>query len=60
MKKNLITFLLTIIAITANAQCKYCNTYEDFLADRWQELDTIIATVIVRRDKYGGAAMTIN
>jgi len=41
MKKNLITFLLTIIAITANAQCKYCNTYEDFLADRWQELDTI-------------------
>ena len=41
MKKNLITFLLTIISITANAQCKYCNTYEDFLADRWQELDTI-------------------
>jgi len=41
MKKKLITFLLTIIAIGANAQCKYCNTYEDFLADRWQELDTI-------------------
>lgn len=41
MKKNLITFLLAIIAIGANAQCKYCNTYEDFLADRWQELDTI-------------------
>lgn len=41
MKKKLITFLLTIIAISANAQCKYCNTYEDFIADRWQKLDTI-------------------
>lgn len=41
MKEPLITILLTIIAIAANAQCKYCNSYEDFLEDRWQKLDTI-------------------
>ena len=34
--------LLAIAAITvADAQCQYCNTYEDFVAGRWQKLDTV-------------------
>ena len=41
-KKTLITMLLAIAAITvADAQCQYCNTYEDFVAGRWQKLDTV-------------------
>jgi hypothetical protein len=41
-KKAIITIFLAIAAITtSNAQCQYCNTYEDFLAGRWQQLDTI-------------------
>ena len=41
MKKIIITILLAIAAINADAQCRYCNTYEDFLEGRWQQLDTI-------------------
>ena len=40
-KKIIIIILLVITAITADAQCQYCNTYEDFLEGRWQQLDTI-------------------
>ena len=42
MKKNaLFIFLFSIAAIMANAQCKYCNSYEDYVEGRWQQLDTI-------------------
>lgn len=32
---------MAIAAITANAQDRYCNTYEDFLDGKWQQLDSI-------------------
>ena len=42
MKKNaLFIFLFSIATIMANAQCKYCNSYEDYVEGRWQQLDTI-------------------
>ena len=42
MKKNaLFIFLFSIADIMANAQCKYCNSYEDYVEGRWQQLDTI-------------------
>ena len=41
MKKTVITILLTIVAVSINAQCQYCNTYEDYLEGRWQQVDTI-------------------
>ena len=40
-KKTFVTILMAIVAINADAQCRYCNTYEDFLEGRWQQLDTI-------------------
>ena len=44
MKKNCILFLMSLLMLTSvslKAQCRYCNTYEDFVAGRWQPLDTI-------------------
>ena len=40
-KKPIVTILLTVIALNVGGQCRYCNSYEDFLADRWEELDTV-------------------
>ncbi|MBQ7419555.1 MAG: hypothetical protein IJV17_02305 [Prevotella sp.] len=38
------TLALLLIAINANGQRRYCDTYEDFLEGRWMELDTIHVT----------------
>lgn len=35
----LLAFLLTSINVCG--QCRYCNSYEDFLEDKWQPLDTV-------------------
>ena len=35
----LILFLLT--GVNVFGQCRYCNTYENFLEDRWESLDTV-------------------
>lgn len=37
-------WLLSVIimtTLTANAQSRYCKTYEDFLEGRWEQLDTV-------------------
>lgn len=35
--------LCTFLLMTGNAlcQCRYCNSYEDFVNDKWQTLDTL-------------------
>ena len=33
--------LLLLTAADALSQCKYCNSYEDFVNDKWQPLDTL-------------------
>lgn len=37
----LLLFLLLLTAADALSQCKYCNSYEDFVNDKWQPLDTL-------------------
>ena len=41
MKKLLFSTFLSFIAVLCSAQYRYCNTYEDFLENRWHELDTL-------------------
>ena len=37
----LLLCLLLLTAADALSQCKYCNSYEDFVNDKWQPLDTL-------------------
>jgi len=41
MKKLLFSTFLSLVTVICSAQYRYCDTYEDFLANRWQELDTL-------------------
>lgn len=41
MQKAFIILLFSIVAIMADAQCRFCNSYEDYVEGRWQKLDTI-------------------
>ena len=41
MRKFLI-ILFSVVAIYASAQGRYCKSYDDFVADRWTELPTLI------------------
>ncbi|MBO7067607.1 MAG: hypothetical protein J6W52_02860 [Bacteroidaceae bacterium] len=40
-KRNIFFVFFLLTALSANAQCRYCNTYEDFMAGRWEPLDTV-------------------
>ena len=33
--------LFLLASIPVCSQCRYCNTYEDFLEDKWEPLDTV-------------------
>ena len=37
----LLLCVLLLTAADAMSQCKYCNSYEDFVKDKWQPLDTL-------------------
>ena len=42
MSRPLLTlFLFLLASVPVCSQCRYCNTYEDFLEDRWEPLDTV-------------------
>ena len=42
MHRPLLTLaLLLLTSVTVSGQCRYCNTYEDFLEDKWEPLDTV-------------------
>ena len=40
MRTVMLTVLMTVTSYAA-AQCGYCKTFEDLLADRWEHLDTV-------------------
>lgn len=42
LRKRVVVFLFTATyATTACCQCRYCESYENFTADQWTEIDTI-------------------
>jgi len=41
--RKLFSLLCALMALSASAQCRYCLSYEDFLENRWEPLDTVIA-----------------
>ena len=67
MKKSLLITLLAflpLIAITVSSQCRYCNTYEDFLEGHWEQVDTVYFSshkeivITPERIKYGWVETT--
>ena len=40
-RTTLLTVLFLLTAATAFGQCRYCKSYEDFLEDKWESLDTV-------------------
>lgn len=42
MKKLIFALLCAFAAVGMSAQDKYCYSYADFKADKWEELDTIV------------------
>lgn len=40
-KPLLILALFLLASVNICGQCRYCNTYEDFLEDKWEPLDTV-------------------
>ena len=43
IKKQLfISAMMLLMSVSVSAQCRYCNTYEDFIENRWEQLDTIM------------------
>ena len=33
--------VMVFMTITAKGQCKFCRSYEDFINDKWEKIDTI-------------------
>ncbi len=32
---------MVFMTISAQGQCKFCKSYEDFIDDHWEKLDTV-------------------
>lgn len=41
MSKTALTIILLLTVLGVSGQCRYCRTYEDFLQDKWESLDTV-------------------
>ena len=41
MNKTVLTIILLLAGLGVSGQCRYCRTYEDFLEDKWEPLDTV-------------------
>ncbi|MBO4851814.1 MAG: hypothetical protein J5529_13090 [Prevotella sp.] len=39
--KPFIFFILAVFSLQTEAQCRYCNSYEDYKTDNWKELPSI-------------------
>ena len=55
MKKIFILFLMSLLMLTSvslKAQCRYCNTYEDYVAGRWQPLDAVSVDSYSKSHKF--------
>lgn len=45
MKQTVLTLTLLLMAtVTVCGKCQYCKSYEDFLADKWVDLDTVYSS----------------
>lgn len=51
MRTVLLTVLMTITSY-AVAQCGYCKTFENLLADRWEHLDTVSVDKNSKRHQF--------
>ena len=46
MKQTVLTLALLLMAtVSVCGKCQYCKSYEDFLADKWIDLDTVYCTI---------------
>ena len=46
MKQTVLTLALLLMAtVSICGKCQYCKSYEDFLADKWIDLDTVYCTI---------------
>lgn len=41
MNKTALTIILLLAGLGVSGQCRYCRTYEDFLQNKWEPLDTV-------------------
>ena len=41
MNKTVLTIILLLAGLGVSGQCRYCRTYEDFLQNKWEPLDTV-------------------
>ena len=40
-KRFILAVLMMLMFFSVRAKSKYCETYEDFMADRWIEIPTV-------------------
>lgn len=51
---------MVFMTISAQGQCKFCKSYEDFIDDHWEKLDTVYCKKIVEIRNSGGKVTTIS
>lgn len=44
LQRYLFTLAALLVLMTASGQCRFCYTYEDFLNDTWEQLDTVFVS----------------
>ena len=61
-KRAALTVLLLLTIDSASAKSKYCESYEDFLADRWIDIPTVSCYGRSQTAKFwlGGSAYSLN
>ena len=59
--RKLFCLLCALMALTASAQCRYCLSYNDFVGNRWETVDSIDVVRASKGHKFlwGGGDFTI-
>lgn len=59
--RKLFYLLCALMALTASAQCRYCLSYNDFVGNRWEMVDSIDVVRASKGHKFlwGGGDFTI-
>ena len=53
MKKQFINYMFfLLVSFNVGAQCRYCKSYEDFKANKWEMLDTIYCKTHTKGHKF--------
>lgn len=60
--RKLFSLLCMLMALTASAQCRYCLSYNDFVGNRWETVDSIDVVPASKGHKFlwGGGDFTIS